>query len=162
MQYTIEDWANLLGSLSSTAGPAARDASVFADEAGHRRSVDRPFLAWLNRDQEPAAAMEDLTSSREPDVVLWASLAMGRSVPDAIIEHHHANQTRSSYDSGSLFPQRDASGPIAIEVWSEVELSSLHALGWLGRDDSTLRPILRQVADWHIENLQPDNATNHP
>jgi len=106
--------------------------------------------------------MEDLTHSIEPDVALWASLAMNLPVPDAVIENHRAHERRSSYDSGSLFPQRDSSGPIAIEVWSEVELSSLHALGWLAGKDASLRSTVRQAAEWHIENLQPDNATNHP
>lgn len=164
MQFTIDDWANLLGSMAPSAPKSASERALFADEAGHRRSVDRPFLAWLNRDQEPEPepALEDLTRSIEPDVALWASLALDRPVPDAVIQNHRANERRSSYDSGSLFPQRDNSGPIAIEVWSEVELSSLHALGWLARKDTSLRPMVRQVAAWHIENLQPDNATNHP
>lgn len=162
MKTTIEDWVKLLAFLASSRTPAAPDSANFADEAGHRRSVDRPFLAWLNGDPDSDGAIARLTDSPEPDVALWACLATGKCVPQAVLDNQRADERRSSHDAGSLFPQVNASGPIAIEVWSEVELSSLHALSWMAERDASLRPLVRRVATWHIENLQPDNATNHP
>jgi hypothetical protein len=50
----------------------------------------------------------------------------------------------------------------AIEVWTECELSALQALWWLGRRQRTLHDRMRSAALWHIENTQPDNATNRP
>jgi hypothetical protein len=62
---------------------------------------------------------------------------------------------------GSLLP-RDAYR--AIEVWTDADLSAIHALWWLamerGRDD--WRERVDAVRRWHLENTQPDNATNRP
>jgi len=51
-----------------------------------------------------------------------------------------------------------------IEVWTEVELSSLHALWRLARLRREPRMRDRAVAAmrWHLEHTQPDNATNRP
>jgi hypothetical protein len=51
-----------------------------------------------------------------------------------------------------------------IEVWTEVELSSLHALWRLARLRREPRMRHRAVAAmrWHLEHTQPDNATNRP
>lgn len=64
-----------------------------------------------------------------------------------------------------------ASGPLhawqgsgAIEVWTEVELSALHAawrLTRLGAPPALRQRIIRAM-QWHLENTQPDNATNRP
>jgi hypothetical protein len=52
----------------------------------------------------------------------------------------------------------------AIEVWTEIELSAMHAL-WrrarLGRD-AAIRGRLFEAVAWHLEHTQPDNATNRP
>lgn len=162
MISTIGDWANLLTAMSSAGSPPPLAASDFADESGHRRQVDRPFISWLNREHAPDQAVYSLVDSPEPDVALWAALATGQRVHARILEQNGRHDWRSSFDSGSLFPQRNQSGPIAIEVWSEVELSSLHALGWLADRDASLRPLVRNAAAWLTDNLQPDNATNHP
>ena len=50
---------------------------------------------------------------------------------------------------------------VVIEVWTETELASLHALWWLARNDDGLREVVRSAAIWHVERMQPDNATNH-
>lgn len=66
-------------------------------------------------------------------------------------------------------PQFAGDGPIlpedpdeAIEVWSEQELSALHAAWWIARSNNDLRERLDAAVRWHTANLQPDNATNHP
>jgi hypothetical protein len=62
---------------------------------------------------------------------------------------------------GPLRP-RLSDGP--IEVWTEVELSSLHALWRLARlrADPRLRDRALAAMRWHLEHTQPDNATNRP
>lgn len=64
-----------------------------------------------------------------------------------------------------------ASGPLhawqgsgAIEVWTEVELSALHAAWRLARlrAQPALRQRIERAMHWHLENTQPDNATNRP
>lgn len=164
MVSTIDDWANLLTAVAASAQtPAPTDPhAVFADESGHRRPVDRPFLAWLDRENPPPESVSALTHSAEPDVALWAALATGQTIPAPVLEMNRRDRWRSTFDSGSLFPQRNAAGPIAIEVWSEVELSSLHALARMADAQPDLRPLVRSTSRWLIENLQPDNATNHP
>jgi len=162
MISTIDDWANLLTTMSSAGAATPLSGGDFSDESGHRRQVDRPFISWLNREHKPDEAVFSLLDSQDPDVALWAALATGQRVPAGIIDRNGRHEWRSSFDQGSLFPQRNQSGPIAIEVWSEVELSSLHALGWLADRDSSLRAMVRSAAAWLTQNLQPDNATNHP
>lgn len=53
-----------------------------------------------------------------------------------------------------------------IEVWTETELAALHALSHhLAADhheNQELPARLNRAVAWHIENTQPDNATNHP
>ena len=51
-----------------------------------------------------------------------------------------------------------------VEVWTEVELSSLHALWRLARQRKapSLRERARSAMRWHLEHTQPDNATNRP
>jgi hypothetical protein len=54
---------------------------------------------------------------------------------------------------------------LAIEVWTDAELSALHALWWLADrtdPDCPLRRRLDRAARWHLEHTQPDNATNRP
>lgn len=62
---------------------------------------------------------------------------------------------------GPLAPQSEY---ITIEVWTESELAGLHALCNLALERNRERILrrVRRTVDWHIENTQPDNATNHP
>ncbi len=52
----------------------------------------------------------------------------------------------------------------AIEVWTDAELSAVHALWWLARrrDRADWRERIEDARDWHVANTQPDNATNRP
>lgn len=51
-----------------------------------------------------------------------------------------------------------------IETWTQTELAAVHALFRLGLDRCEPRLIARALdaAAWHVAELQPDNATNHP
>lgn len=54
---------------------------------------------------------------------------------------------------------------LAIEVWTDAELSAMHALWWLTdrtNPDCPRRRRLERAARWHLEHTQPDNATNRP
>lgn len=61
-------------------------------------------------------------------------------------------------------PLRAWPGDQAIEVWTEIELASMHALWRLARrsGDAMLQGRLFHAARWHVQNTQPDNATNRP
>ena len=58
----------------------------------------------------------------------------------------------------------DLGGYQSIEVWTECELSALHALWRLCRTHpSPARAArLRELRAWHLEHTQPDNGTNRP
>ena len=65
---------------------------------------------------------------------------------------------------GSLLPP---DGFRAIEVWTECELSAVHALGRFRRHpDRSIAAFsgerLAEAVRWHIEHTQPDNATHRP
>lgn len=64
----------------------------------------------------------------------------------------------------SIAPLRAWLSDGPIEVWTEVELSSLHALWRLARlrGDARLRGRAVSAMRWHLEHTQPDNATNRP
>ncbi|MFM7134334.1 MAG: hypothetical protein ACKO0W_08460 [Planctomycetota bacterium] len=56
---------------------------------------------------------------------------------------------------------------LAIEVWAECELASLHALHRLARLGQgpladAWRARLGRATSWHLEHTQPDNSTNRP
>jgi hypothetical protein len=58
-------------------------------------------------------------------------------------------------------------GYLAIEVWTECELSALHALHRLIRTRHPALPSdaaarLDAAVRWHLEHTQPDNSTNRP
>lgn len=62
---------------------------------------------------------------------------------------------------GPLFPNRQNDG---IELWTELELSGLHAIWWLesDRDVAAVASRLTPLVEWHVDTLQPDNATQRP
>ncbi|MEO1007036.1 MAG: hypothetical protein AAFX79_00545 [Planctomycetota bacterium] len=153
----IDRWLRVLGAATSThplPEPAEADGWIgtFADEAGHRRDVDRPLLGWLlgvaagDRGAEPI-------HEAPIDVVLWAAARDG-SMRELGVQ-----------ESGSLQPFAWAeAGRVAIEVWTERELSAIQALWAIGieRRDEHARTRAEDAARWCVAELQPDNATNHP
>lgn len=154
MMDRLADWRTMIERLADAGGLASRlrdlrasdDArkmafvNEFRDDAGHRRAVDRPLLAWsLGVRLEP---------EREPDgrdLRMWWSLASGCSPLEI-----------ETTASGPLCPEAEILG---IEVWTESELSALQALWWAG-PKGTDRALA--AAAWLMQELQPDNGTNHP
>lgn len=150
--------------LSRTAGDALHAAPApgdVGDELGHRRDLQPVFFAWrrarltgqpaLARDPGPTAGL---------DVRLWAALTDTTIDVDGLLADA-ASAPRGAADRGALLAQGLYR---TIEVWTETELASLHALSRLGqirsRADWTARAL--SIACWHVEHLQPDNATNRP
>lgn len=165
------------------------------DDLGHRRPVDEAFFAWreacaLNEQGGPnaganaalpamsahppraiaAAVASPSVDAHDEDVLLWRALTNDRVDAMSVLNAGAADGaagSRDRTDAGALFGQQR--GRVPLEVWTERELSCVHALGWLasgrgaGSDRSgSLKPRLDAAMAWHIDNLQPDNATNHP
>lgn len=142
---------DVIDDLTEASGLAEQNSVIenFADDLGHRRLVDRPLLGKLLGigAGEPPERMSS-------DVLLWWA------IHDAAIEID-SKLLASGGEPRPLLVE-EPTGP--IEVWTEEELSSLHALWHLGVERN--RPELMQqalgAARWHVQELQPDNATNHP
>lgn len=123
-----------------TTGDKAGVVRDFHDERGNRRGIDPPLLASvLGIGCEPEAG------HRSPEVEAWWRLVAG-------------DELLSSFEPGPgpLLPPAD----IAVEVQTEVELCSLHALWNSGGSPAIERSL--SAARWHLEHTQPDNATNTP
>lgn len=154
MRPTREQWA---ANLRAAAGPVAGGidlADTFADDAGHRRTVDAPLIAWRRATPAPLPRPDD-----PPDVRLWSALTNPGVDTEALLARL-ADSRRSECDDGALTPRQGST----IEVWTETELASIHALSRLAQVRS--RPewatLARAAAAWHVEHIQPDNATAHP
>jgi len=110
------------------------------------------FATWRGH---VAASRSDAAATSGSDDALWDMLANGAGAPDRL---------------GALLGASDATGPIhparggtSLEVWTERELSAMHALLWLGRSiDSCWIDRAFSAARWHVQETQPDNATNRP
>lgn len=136
----------------------------FRDEMGHRREVDRAFLGWCSREGgglpgiAHAGSVEDGVAI---EVALWSAL-LGGAGPKEVESALAAAQSgeRTAWDAGALLPQ----GRTALEVWTETDLCCLHALWWLARlhQREDWAALVDDVTGWHLENIQPDNATTHP
>jgi len=113
----------------------------FRDERGQRRPSDPVFLRHALRLGAPAEPAPDFAAG------LWGRVASGAAASDGF--------------GVPLFPELSREG---IERWTEEELSGLHAIAWLSlreRPESALER-LAPVARFHVEELQPDNATQRP
>lgn len=119
------------------------------------RGVERPF--WLWRSGARGAPAHE--GALDPDSRLWWLLVGAKAGAAETIDS--ATRERRATDAGSVFPQGLYR---TIEVWTESELSSLHALWWLGRTglEPSARERMLAAARWHLDNTQPDNATNRP
>jgi hypothetical protein len=128
----------------------------FADERGHRRLVDKPLLAWVTSTPLSQLSPAALRPA-DFDVAAWTALAT-QAPPPARLLQGPLNQP--------FVPLEDAA---AIEVATELELATLHAMcnhAWSTFHPRELRTQIWQrtlgAAGWLLDNLQPDNATNHP
>ena len=114
---------------------------------------DDPFITWRAM-RRPSPKLH--TTGRSPadprgmDTILWGALtAPAAGHPPALAP-----------SQGPITPR---GGATPIEVWTETELSALHALWWLDqRGDLDARDAIDRAAGWLIEHIQPDNATNRP
>ncbi|MEM7756012.1 MAG: hypothetical protein AAF297_10295 [Planctomycetota bacterium] len=120
-------------------------ASSFSDERRNRRSVDGLILGRLLDVREPDRGARD--GDVGFDARLFASLVDGdERVPRSCVE-----------SSGPMVP---FDPDVGIERWTQTELGALHAMGvWASRGVGAGRVM--DAARWHVEELQPDNATNH-
>lgn len=132
---TLERWRDHLRKL-------AKDR-VQAEPKG----ASEAFLRWMSGDRE-AAAPEGV---RLDDALWWALLDPSVDPFDHV----------GAGDDGSLFNQSTSQ---TIEVWTERELSGIHALWRIAqireRPEAAVRA--RLAGEWHAQNTQPDNATNRP
>lgn len=124
-----------------------RFIETFADDAGDRRPVDRPLLAHMLH-----CGAGEMPASLRPDELAWWCC------------HTRGAYHRLPLDwkaAGRLFPEFASE---AIETWTDTELSAVHALAWeglRGRNHSILSRVAR-AAEWLLNEVQPDNATERP
>lgn len=143
---SLSAWAD---ALERSAGPVLTDmgfersgawAAAFVDDAGVRTAVAPLLLGHVCGCEAPPGAAGTL------DLKLWRAVGSGAPV--------------DASGDGALV---GLGGDEAIEVATEIELSSLHALGWIARrSGEPAWSRLRSAAAWNLEELQPDNATNRP
>lgn len=138
--------------------------SEFRDEMGHRREVDRAFLHWCSPQAGGLPRIAGAGASEKCvaiEVALWSALSGGAApqVVECALGAARSGE-RTTWDSGALLPQ----GRTALEVWTETDLCCLHALWWLARlhDRADWAALVDDATGWHLENVQPDNATAHP
>ncbi len=120
---------------------------AFRDEMSARPSVVTPFLADL-LDVSPGPPPEEMGA----DDALWWLLH----------SHDPLAGVRIRAQGGPLL--HDPDDQTAIEVRTERELCALHALAEIAirTGDALLSRRGADAALWHLRELQPDNATNHP
>ena len=141
-QVIVDKWVSHLRSIAS---PVAKQAALStAIEAL------KPFaLAVCNEAGESRPAPQNLSHD---DVGLWWAV---------VDPNVNLNSLISDPGYGPLWPQ---DGYKSIEVWTESELSSLHALWRLARTSNSddLKDRVSKLRQWHLQHTQPDNATNRP
>jgi len=138
----VDKW---VAHLRSVAGPVAKQAPLSAVS-----KELKPFaLAVCSEAGESRIAPQPIPHN---DVGLWW----------AVVDHKvDINSLISDPGDGPLWPQ---DGYRTIEVWTESELSSLHALWRLARINNSddLKKRVSRLRQWHLQHTQPDNATNRP
>ena len=97
-------------------------------------------------------------SAKDADGILWAAAAAQGDGAAALAA---ADRLLAARPGSSL---ADAEGYLALEVWTECELSALHALARIVRlaPAPARRARFDELCRWHLEHTQPDNATNRP
>ncbi len=143
---------------------SAHDPGLWADHlrsvAGRSAGADdetwrpcRAFAAWRRK----LTSESDVGDVTGIDERLWLGLAQGKAA-------HTLEEVLSSSEDDSVAPLVRFDESVALEVWTERELSGLHALDRVSRSlgsDAGRRRALG-CARWHVANTQPDNATNRP
>lgn len=160
---SIGAWAGLLRTIAAMTQPGEAELRGMQRACAARGMDEAWFLAW--RVMGSAGAGSEIAEPAGElgiEGLLWKACLHGERVAEAALERLDASPIqRGSADAGALLPQ---GLHLAIEVWTETELASLHALwrvgGLRGRRDWQDRAL--EVAQWHLTRLQPDNATNRP
>jgi hypothetical protein len=157
----VEEWIDRLShtgrlTIGDTDASSLTTAHGFVDEQGHQRATDPWLMRWLSQsdvfDPRLGTSVPAAASVKTLDVELWRALALDEP-------------TTMKIGAGPMHSSQPAMG--AIEAWTECELSALHALwhlearGLANGQCAGQRHSLR-VARWHVDNTQPDNATNLP
>jgi hypothetical protein len=184
-QQRAESWCRMLRAVAEPVARTINLAKPFSDDFGHTREVDKAFVAWcqssdasrtkyhdstantctstfhVEHSPPPLTAVTDGARAEAVDAALWRALALQSSaehVGHLLAQSRAADRT--TWDSGALIPQ----GTTALEVWTETDLCCLHALWWLARKHNRAdwAKLASDAATWHLENVQPDNATAHP
>jgi len=113
--------------------------------------VARWFQCWRG-----APAPASRATSPSPDEQLWRLLT--QSPQDLALQAR--NIVRAT--PGALLGSASDFG--SIELWTECELSALHALSRIATrsQDQSLVERVASAARFHLDETQPDNATNRP
>ena len=126
------------------------DATPYPRVQTGARAIDRFLLARYRRASPPDAA--DQSDWKPPhssmDLDFWSRLTVGAKPPVDSVSSH-----------GPLAPHRPHD---VIEIWTETELSALHAAWWFGLEAPHWSRRVFEAARWHVEHTQPDNATGLP
>jgi len=152
------EWAIYLRSLITPVGDPFSSEETLTRELTKPYSLDTPLILYYHHQHssekisQPAPSHILRDSSRYPDLYLWWALTDTSLNPLSLINLNESN---------ALFPQDNFT---TIEVWTETELAALHALSHHARhlNQTDLNNRIRRALDWHTQNTQPDNATNHP
>ncbi len=93
-----------------------------------------------------------------PDDQLWAAIAQSNPIPESLSGPSHKSQNNHA---APLFA---FTSDDTIEVWTERDLSGMHAASRLiaNQPDRRWHARIQSALDWHLEHTQPDNATGHP
>lgn len=121
----------------------------FRDDLGNRRPVDAPLLCRLLI----VPFKQISTPVRNDELQLWQA-QHSNTDPLTLV-------APSSTTPSPLFPHLHH---LAIELWTESELSGLHALSHFAAtsQNPAIPARMRSAAAWLLDNIQPDNATQRP
>ena len=160
---TLERWIDHLGRVAGPVVGAADLGSELRESLARPRWIGGPLLAWqwvrrhgsLLPQFPPEACDASVRVSRDDAALWWALMHEDAGPVDRWVDLDGA---------GPLFKQDLYR---TIEVWTETELSALHALSHHARRGSPkeaalLTQRLWNAVGWHLSHTQPDNATNHP
>lgn len=161
---SISEWSGLLRTIGEASAPSGAELHRMLGECARRGLDEAWFLKWRVMGS-PDAWGADLTrppAAKGAQARLWRACAeTSAEGPEFLEVLADSHIERGDADRGALLPQGLHR---AIEVWTETELSCLHALWHAG--DRNGRPDWQQralaAARWHVSRLQPDNATNRP
>ncbi len=155
---TLADWSSYLRTLAQPIIGPLDVPEAFAQAQRKYLSLEVPLIIHTAKNESlqtpdvPTMLLE--SPHKYPDLYLWWGLIAPGNVanPLQVID---LTSDKSFVEQG-LFT--------TIEVWTETELAALHALSLYAiaqPDNAALADRITRAIDWHLEFLQPDNATAH-